>query len=112
MISVVVSSIFTLIALSIVVYLICFYKPDSKCKSFKKYYIALSLVYLSAVLLIWLLSLINHSLPVLFVIIAGISVSSVFAFSAFTVRQLTINMEAIRIELLAKQQNQGDSNES
>ncbi|MCQ2533275.1 MAG: hypothetical protein MJ172_01730 [Clostridia bacterium] len=111
MISIIVASAFLLIAISILIYLLCFYKPDAKYKSFKKYYIALELVYLSAILLIWVLSLINHSLPAVFVIVAGITVSSVFLFSAITIRQLTVNMEAIRVELLSKKQDQGNSNE-
>ena len=75
-------------------------------RNFRKYYIALAGVYLSATLLIWIISLINRSLPVVFVIVSGISISFVFCCSYFTVNRLMRNMDEIRKEIESKRNNE------
>ncbi len=111
MTAIIAASVFLLVAAAALVYMICGIKLEGKNKRWRKYYIALASVYLSAVLLVWIIALVNKEIQLIFIILSGISVSFVFIVSLITVVTLMKNMEAIRSELKAKQDGANVTNE-
>ncbi|MCQ2482344.1 MAG: hypothetical protein MJ153_02510 [Clostridia bacterium] len=111
MMTVITASVFLLIGAAALVYMICGIKLEGHNRRFRKYYIALASVYLSAVLLVWIITLINKEIQLIFIILSGLSVSFVFTVSLITVVTLMKNTEAIRSELKSKQDGANVENE-
>ena len=111
MISIIVATMFLLVAVGILFYMIFGIKFSGNNVRFRKYYIALASVYLSAVFIVWIVSIIGNEIPLIFVIMSGISVSFVFGVSIITVRTLMRNMEEIRSELNARRDGEKVSDE-
>lgn len=101
-VSQIIAIIFLVLALAGVVFCACGPLKESK---FKKYFLVSSVIYLTGTILILLIVFIKSEIGLTFTLISEICIFVIFVFTTFIMDRLIKNTDAIRAELLKKDQD-------
>ncbi len=92
--NIIIACVMAAIALAVMLYFIIG-KPGFMIPATRKFIIAASAVYLSGTVFLLIMTFIKKELPLVFIIIAEVSILSVFLVSLFSILRITKNIKAI-----------------